>query len=135
MSDIQKLRNELIVMSKYGSALGVLNWDQEVNLPKKAHQFRGEINALLSADLHRRFTSDEFVKLVKKLHEPASFNKLTEDEKIIVRETWRDVEKSLKIPTEMVEEMARLSTEAFAAWADAREKSDFKLYQPYLSPG
>jgi carboxypeptidase Taq len=132
MSDIQKLRNELIVMSKYGSALGVLNWDQEVNLPKKAHQFRGEINALLSADLHRRFTSDEFVKLVKKLHEPASFNKLTEDEKIIVRETWRDVEKSLKIPTEMVEEMARLSTEAFAAWADAREKSDFKLYQPYL---
>jgi carboxypeptidase Taq len=132
MKDIQKLRNELVILSKYGSALGVLNWDQEVNLPKKAHQFRGEINALLSADLHRRFTSDEFVGLVKKLHEPKNFEKLNKDEQIIVRETWRDVEKSLKIPTEMVEEMARLSTEAFAAWADAREKSDFKLYQPYL---
>jgi carboxypeptidase Taq len=86
----------------------------------------------LSADLHRRFTSDKFVGLVKKLREPAKFDKLSKDEQIIVRETWRDVEKSLKIPTELVEEMAKLATEAFAAWADAREKSDFKIYQPYL---
>jgi carboxypeptidase Taq len=132
MSGIQDLRNELIIMSKYGSALGVLNWDQEVNLPKKGHQFRGEVNALLSADLHRRFTSDDFVRLVKELREPGNFKKLSLNEQIIVRETWRDVEKSLKIPTEMVEEMARLSTQAFAAWAEAREKSDFKIYQPYL---
>jgi carboxypeptidase Taq len=119
-------------MSKYGAALGVLGWDQEVNIPKKGHAFRGEVNALLSADLHRRFTSDKFVGLVKKLREPAKFDKLSKDEQIIVRETWRDVEKSLKIPTDLVEEMARLATEAFAAWADAREKSDFKIYQPYL---
>jgi carboxypeptidase Taq len=132
MSDIQKLRNELVIMSKYGSALGVLNWDQEVNLPKKGHEFRGEVNALLSADLHRRFTSDEFVGLVKKLHESSSLNKLSKDDQIIVRETYKDVEKSLKIPTEMVEQMARLTTQAFNAWADARAKSDFKIYQPYL---
>jgi carboxypeptidase Taq len=132
MSDIQDLRNELVIMSKYGSALGVLNWDQEVNLPKKGHAFRGEVNALLSADLHNRFTSDKFVNLVKNLHKPENFKKLSTDEQIIVRETWRDLEKSLKIPTEMVEEMARLSTQAFNAWADAREKSDFKIYQPYL---
>jgi carboxypeptidase Taq len=132
MATIQKLRDELVILSKYGSALGVLNWDQEVNLPKKGHQFRGEVNALLSADLHRRVTSDEFVNLVKKLHEQAAFEKLSKDDQVIVRETWRDVEKSLKIPTEMVEEMARLTTEAFAAWADARSKSDFKIYKPYL---
>jgi carboxypeptidase Taq len=132
MSDIQKLRNELLIMSKYGSALGLLNWDQEVNLPKKGHAFRGEVNALLSADLHRRYTSDDFVDLVKKLRQPAHFDKLDNDNQIIVRETWRDLEKSLKIPTEMVEEMARLATKAFAAWAEAREKSDFKIYQPYL---
>jgi carboxypeptidase Taq len=132
MSDIQELRNELVIMSKYGSALGVLGWDQEVNIPKKGRAFRGEVNALLSADLHRRATADKFVGLVKKLREPAKFDKLSKDEQIIVRETWRDVEKSLKIPTELVEEMARLATEAFAAWAEAREKSDFKIYQPYL---
>src|SRR3954471_12561310 len=101
MKDIQKLRSELVIMSKYGSALGVLNWDQEVNLPKKGHAFRGEVNALLSADLHRRFTSDEFVGLVKRLYESSSFDELSEDDQIIVRETYKDVEKSLKIPTKM----------------------------------
>src|SRR3954468_14792797 len=100
MKDIQKLRDELVIMSKYGSALGVLNWDQEVNLPKKGHEFRGEVNALLSADLHRRFTSNEFVGLVKNLREPANLDKLNKDNQIIVRETWRDLEKSLKIPVE-----------------------------------
>jgi Zn-dependent M32 family carboxypeptidase len=73
MSDIKDLKNELTIMGKYGSALGVLNWDQEVNLPKKGHQFRGEVNALLSADLHRRFTSDKFVTLVKKLRQTEVF--------------------------------------------------------------
>jgi carboxypeptidase Taq len=132
MTDIQKLRNELIILSKYGSALGVLGWDQEVNLPKKGHQFRGDVNSLLSADLHRRVTSKEFVNLVNALHKTENFEKLSKDEQVIVRETWRDVEKSLKIPTQMVEEMAKLTTDAFAAWADARDKSDFKIYQPYL---
>jgi Zn-dependent M32 family carboxypeptidase len=95
MTDIQKLRDELVLMSKYGSALGVLSWDQEVNLPKKGHAFRGEVNALLSADLHRRFTSDEFVGLVKKLREPSSLIKLSSDEQIIVREIGRTLGKSL----------------------------------------
>jgi len=132
MSEIKDLRNELVIMSKYGSALGLLGWDQEVNLPKKGHEFRGEVNALLSADLHKRFTSPEFVSLVKKLREAKNFEKLSPDEQVVVRETWRDVEKSIKIPTELVEKMARLATQAFAAWAEARTQSDFKIYQPYL---
>jgi len=135
MSDIKKLRDELVIMSKYGSALGVLNWDQEVNIPKKGHAFRGEVNALLSADLHNRFTSKEFVGLVKKLHEPATFEKLSPDDKVIVRETYKDVEKSLKIPTEMVEQMARLATEAFGAWAEAREKFSLPLAAEGLGGG
>jgi carboxypeptidase Taq len=132
MDDMKKLREELVLMAKYGSALAVLGWDQEVNMPKKGQEIRGEVNALLSADLHRRFTSDEFVNLVKKLHESKVFEGLSKDDQIIVRETWKDVEKSLKIPVELVEEFAKLTTQAFAAWVDAREKSDFKIFKPYL---
>ncbi len=72
------------------------------------------------------------MNLVKKLRDPASFDKLSTDDQIIVRETYKDVEKSLKIPTELVEAMAKLTTQSFAAWAEAREKSDFKIFQPYL---
>jgi carboxypeptidase Taq len=100
MKDMEKLRRELSEMAKYGSALAVLGWDEQVYMPEKAREFRGEVMAQMSADLHRRFTADNFVTLVKKLKEPQSFEKLSADEKVIARETWRDLQKSLKIPSD-----------------------------------
>jgi carboxypeptidase Taq len=132
MKDMEKLRRELSEMAKYGSALAVLGWDEQVYMPEEAREFRGEVMALMSADLHRRFTADNFVTLVKKLKEPQSFEKLSADEKVIVRETWRDLQKSLKIPSEFVEEFSKLTTQAFGAWVEARKKANFKIFQPYL---
>jgi carboxypeptidase Taq len=88
--------------------------------------------AQMSADLHGRFTADNFVSLVKKLKEPQSLEKLSADERIIVRETWRDLQKSLKIPSDFVEEFSKLTTQAFGAWVEARKKANFKIFQPYL---
>jgi carboxypeptidase Taq len=132
MSKIMELRKELQEMAKYGSALAVLDWDEQTYMPEKGRAFRGDVKALISSDLHKRATSKEFVTMVKQLHEPKFFDTLTDDEKVIVRETWKDVEKALKIPAQFVEEFSILSTKAFGAWADARQKSDFKLYLPYL---
>lgn len=126
---LQKVKSELIEMSKLASALAVLGWDQEVNLPKKAHEFRGEVNAALSSMLHQRLTAPEFVALVEDLSKAQGMD---EDASVIAKETWRDVSRAVKIPADFVEEMARLTTTAFQAWADARAKSDFKLYQPVL---
>ena len=95
MKGYQKLHTELVQMAKYGSALAVLGWDEQVNMPADGREFRGEVSALISADLHRRFTSSEFVKLVKGLRQPANFEKLSADQKITVRETWKDLEKAL----------------------------------------
>ena len=132
MSEFQKLRGELVAMAKYGSAVAVLDWDEQVYMPPAGRQFRGEVKALISADLHRRFTSSEFVKLVKTLYEPKNFEKLSSDQKVIVHETWRDLQKALKIPPEFVEEFSKLTTKAFGAWVEARKISDFKIFQPYL---
>jgi carboxypeptidase Taq len=132
MKDMEKLRRELSEMAKYGSALAVLGWDEQVYMPEKAREFRGEVMAQMSADLHRRFTADNFVTLVKKLKEPQSFEKLSADEKVIARETWRDLQKSLKIPSDFVEEFSKLTTQAFGAWVEARKKANFKIFQPYL---
>lgn len=124
-----KLKAELVELSKLGSAMAVLGWDQEVNLPAKAHRFRGEVNALLSSQLHQRFTAPEFVALVEEL---AKADGLDGDGKVIARETWRDVSRARKLPPEFVANMARLTTAGFQAWAEARQKSDFKIFLPAL---
>jgi carboxypeptidase Taq len=132
MDKFKLLKNELQEMAKYGSAVAVLDWDEQTYMPTAGREFRGEVKALLTTDLHKRFTSNEFVRLVKELRYPVHFEKLNDSQKIIVRETWRDLEKALKIPSEFVEEFSKLATEAFGAWVDARQKSDFKIFMPYL---
>lgn len=132
MDKMERLKSQLKIMARYGAALGLLGWDEEVNMPPKAQAYRGEVNAQLATDLHKKFTSKEFVRLVKELHEPSNYEKLSEDDKINVRETWRDLEKATKVPSEFVEEMAKLTSQAFSVWVEARKQSDFKLYQPVL---
>ncbi len=132
MKKVQGLRTELQTIAKLGSALAVLGWDQEVNLPKKGLAIRGEVSSLLAADIHRRVTSADFVGLVKGLAQSKVLKALPADERVIVRETWRDVKRAQKLPVEFVEKFSKLTTDAFAAWAEARQKSDFSIFKPYL---
>ncbi len=132
MKKIDDLRARLLVIARLGSAAGLLGWDQEVNLPPAALQYRGEVSAQLAGDLHRLSTDTQFVGLVKELNQPASLKQLSSDEQVIVRETWRDVEKAMKLPVSFVEEFTKLTSQAFGAWSEARQKSDFSVYQPAL---
>jgi carboxypeptidase Taq len=132
MDKYENLKKALQDMAKYGSAVAVLDWDEQTYMPPAGREFRGEVKALITTDLHKRFTADEFVVLVKELYEPKNFDKLNADQKIVVRETWKDLEKALKIPPDFVEEFSRLSTQAFGAWVEARQKSDFKVFEPHL---
>ncbi|MBX4199807.1 carboxypeptidase M32 [Candidatus Saccharibacteria bacterium] len=133
MNGVNELIDQLKDLAKLGAAAGLLGWDEEVNLPPKAHANRGEVNAFLAAELHNRFTSDNLYKLLNGLSEPSVFEKLSDDQKIIVRETKRDVDLAKKLPNKFVEEMARLTSKAFSSWAEARKKSDFSIFEPVLT--
>src|SRR5206468_917965 len=54
------------------------------------------------------------------------------DEQIIVRETWRDVQRAVKLPVEFVQQFTLTTNDAFSAWVDARAASDFKKFAPHL---
>ncbi len=129
---IKDLRERLLVIARFGSAAGLLGWDQEVNLPPKGQTYRGEVQAQMAGELHKLSTDKAFVGLIKDLHKPANAQQLTADEQVIVREVWRDVEKAITLPTAFVEKFTMLTSQAFAAWTNARKKSDFSLFKPYL---
>lgn len=132
MDEVEKLIDELKLISKYGSALAVLGWDEEVNLPSKAHNFRGEVNALLGTELHKRVISPDLYARVQHLKDPKKFNNLSSDNKIIVREASRDIELARKLPASFIEELTILTTKAFEKWVEARASKDFKIFAPVL---
>jgi carboxypeptidase Taq len=132
MKQMKYVLAELQYVAKIGSALGVLGWDNEVNLPPAGHNYRGEVSSLLAGEVHKRFTAPKFVGALEQLAAPDNHKKLNSDQQIIVRETWHDVQRAVKLPVEFVQEFALVTNHAFAAWVEARTKSDFKIFQPHL---
>lgn len=129
---IAQLRKELLELAHLKVALSVLEWDQQVNMPSGASEARAETFAGLSAFYHQKFTSSEFFELISILIDQMNEGCLSEKESCVVRETWRDLEKARKLPVDFVKELARVTSEAHHVWVDARKRSDFKAFRPYL---
>jgi len=110
-------------------ASDLLEWDQETYMPPKSVEGRGYALATLSGVYHEKLTSKKMGEYLKKLEIEKD---LTEEQKANVREIKRIYEKKTKVPLKLVKEITKTSSLGTEAWARARKKSDFKIFQPYL---
>ena len=53
--EISELKLKLCEISHLGSTLALLNWDQEVNMPRKAGASRAQAISYLSGVIHNKF--------------------------------------------------------------------------------
>ncbi len=129
---IETLKERLREVSYLGSALGLLGWDQQVHMPVKGAEARGVATAYLSAIMHNKFVGIDADGLLNSLHKRLLAGNLPPDESVIVRETWRSFEREKKLPESFVKELSETTTRAYSAWTEARKKSDFKMFAPWL---
>ncbi len=127
-----RFKEELAQIYHIGSALAVLNWDREVYMPPKGVSQRAVTVSNLAGILHQKFISPEFEKILKDVKKEMDRGNLSDEEAGVVREIRRDFERSKKIPTEFIKELAKTCSEAHDVWAKARKKSEFKKFLPYL---
>ncbi|HTJ78261.1 MAG TPA: carboxypeptidase M32 [Rariglobus sp.] len=113
-----------------GTVAGLLGWDEQVNLPADSADQRAEQMALLAELNHTAASDAEIGALLAQLE--GNTSGLTSDQQVVVREARRDYDRVTKLPADFVTEKARLSSAAYHAWADAKAKSDFAAYAPYL---
>ncbi len=107
----------------------VLTWDQEVNMPEKGAQFRARQLATLAGISHEMFTSEDFGMLLQKLSIDQT---LTFEESKNVEESYRIYKRDKKFSIQFIEERSIAISNAFTAWANAKEESNFSLFEPYL---
>ena len=127
-AELARLLREIAVLR---SASSVLGWDQETYMPEKAAPLRGEQMAVLSTLVHERRTAPRLGELLAACEADAA---LAADEATAanLREIRRDYDRATKLPPELVREMAEVSSLAMHAWRDARERSDFAAFAPWL---
>ena len=97
-------------------------------MPKRGAELRSKQLAMLAGMVHRRRCSDE----VKALLEEAAPFTGDPDAAANLREVRRDFEQATRVPVALVEENTRTCTLARRAWADARARSDFPHFLPWL---
>ncbi len=126
---LEEFRKKMGEVIDINVARAVLQWDQEVYMPPKAGEARGQQLATLSALAHRIFTDTKVGNLISAL---ANDTSLDADAKKLVDETQHDYENAMKLPEAFVETFALEQSKAYDAWIEARKTADFKTFQPHL---
>jgi carboxypeptidase Taq len=126
---VQGLRQRLGEIADLHAAEGLLQWDQEVYMPPKGAEARGQQLATVSSLAHRLFTTPEMGELLHGLRDDKDTDP---DDLFLVNETLYDYERAAKLPERFVHEFAEASSQAYEAWVRARKESNFKAFQPHL---
>lgn len=128
----ERLKEKLALVSDLRHAAAVLAWDQETYMPPKGAEARAQQLATLSKLAHEFFTSDEIGELLDRLEPQVRDLPYDSFEASLVRVTKRLYERERKIPTELVEQLARATSLGTEAWKQARKESNFSLFRPHL---
>ncbi|MBN8582665.1 MAG: carboxypeptidase M32 [Anaerolineae bacterium] len=125
-----QLKEILGEVSDLGSAGSILSWDQQVNMPPAGAEARGQQLATLGKIAQEKFTSDEVGSLLEDLKK--EYTDPETDEGALIRVTARTYDKAKSVPAEFIAEQAIAATKGVEAWVEAKSKSDFSIFRPYL---
>ena len=127
-----ELKKRIREISILYSTAGVLHWDQEAYMPRKADDHRAEQLAQISRLGHEWFTAPQVGDLLSTIESSELVKEPQSEAAVNCREWRRLYDRETKLPTDFVEEFTRITTKAMGVWAEARKKSEFKLFQPHL---
>ena len=126
---MQEIKGYLRRIELLGNAMGVLNWDLEVNVPPGGVKGRAEVLGYLSGEMYKLITAPEAGEYIAWLEQ----QNLTDPvHKGMLREMKKSYERLVKIPADRFVAFSRLTSEAQAVWAESRRRNDYEMFKPYL---
>src|SRR3954452_11945366 len=134
MSQAESAYRELITrvreVALFGSIGSLLGWDERVQMPAKGAEHRSNQSSLLARKVHEEFTSPRIGDLLREVEQGgwSGDGDVTPN----VREVRRQYDRATRLPGSLVEEMAKTEVLAQQTWAEARKRSDFAAFRPWL---
>jgi carboxypeptidase Taq len=113
-------------------AADLIEWDERVYMPPASAQAHGDMSATLRRVAHEKFTCDEVGRTLDALRSEIDDRNRDTDLYRLVSVTAHDYVKATRVPADYVAAHAQVTSAAQNAWAEARAKSDFAMFQPHL---
>lgn len=129
MSTVEKLKDRLFEVNALHAAINIMDWDQQVLMPRGGSEARAAHVGILSRMAHEIFTDEKTGKLIDQAGgevDPMS------EEGVMVKVAKRDLDLSTKIPSELVGRKSELASIAHEKWVEARADNNFAGFAPVL---
>lgn len=126
---LKEFKEYMTKMEYLNSATSVLSWDMMVGIPKKGKAYRSEVLGYLSGESYKLQTSDEMKVFIDYFKSQENLDDVT---KAMVHNAEKNYNQTKKIPEDRYREYIVLASNSFAYWEEARAKSDFSIFKPYL---
>src|SRR6476620_10997870 len=110
----------------------LLEWDEETYMPSGGVENRSEQLALVAGLLHERGTDPRLGELLAAVEGSSLLTDPAPPAAVNVRAVRREYDRFVRLPRQLVEDVARTTVLAQKAWADARAAADFARFQPWL---
>lgn len=111
-----------------GAISHVLHWDQEVMMPSGGAQQRADQLGSLKKVMHERQTHPSIGELLSELE--ANQADSTDTEKANIREARRAFDLATKVPSDLVEALAKHEVIATQGWVKARKEDNYDNFWP-----
>src|SRR4051812_30590743 len=128
-AELIRRTKEAAVLSSCGAVLG---WDERTYMPHHGSAFRGDQMALVARLTHEMTTDPKVDEYLAAVEGSALVKDRESSAAINVREIRRTYDRAVKLPKELVEELARVTTRAQQVWQEARGRDDFPAFRPWL---
>ena len=126
MSNAPAFRELALEAATIRSSASVLGWDQETYLPSHSHTWRARQLSWLSGRHHELTTSAAWKDALQAAIDTADSPR----EIASLSEAQRQLDRSTRLPTSLVERESEVTSLAKHAWASAREHSNFAAFAP-----
>jgi carboxypeptidase Taq len=110
----------------------LLGWDERTYMPREGSGHRAEQMALVARLTHEMLTAPQVGELLAEIEGSTLVKHAESVPAVNVREIRRSFDRAVKLPKELVEELARITTRAQQVWQEARENNDFAAFRPWL---
>jgi len=125
---IQKLKK----IATLGSCGSVLGWEERTYMPRGGSEHRAAQLSLLAGMEHEMSVDPRIGELLAAIEGSDLVKDPDSPEAANIREIRFRYDRDTKLPTDLVEEKAKVTTLAQGKWVEARKKSDFKAFLPWL---
>ena len=127
IENYKKIRQRI---QSYYYLMNIVYWDAATVAPVESYIERGNHLSLISEDLYKLRTGEEFTSLVEYLYNNKQLldNDFAHEIEIIKEE----IDQTKKIPMEELIAYERVLNDAQVKWEEAKNKNDFSIFKPYL---